>query len=97
MIRAVGAVARRMPSAARRSGCWIAWCQAALLAASALVIVAERIARKWAKDSGLDGSYGNGTGGVVDLVVVCACLCAVYFRWVMSRTPRACVSPRAGS
>lgn len=48
MINAVGAVARRMPSAARRSGCWIAWCQAALLGASALVIVAERSARKWA-------------------------------------------------
>lgn len=48
MINAVGAVARRMPSAARRSGCWIAWCQAALLGVSALVIVAERSARKWA-------------------------------------------------
>ncbi|KAM7367803.1 hypothetical protein PAMP_014078 [Pampus punctatissimus] len=34
-----------MPSAARRSGCWIAWCQAVLLGVSALVIVAERSAR----------------------------------------------------
>lgn len=51
MINAAGAVARRMPSAARRSGCWIAWCQAVLLAASGLVIVAERSARKWAWDS----------------------------------------------
>lgn len=48
MINAVGAVARRMPSAARRGRCWISWCQAALLGASALVIVAERSARKWA-------------------------------------------------
>lgn len=48
MINAVGAVARRMPSSVRRSGCWIAWCQAALLGVSALVIVAERSARKWA-------------------------------------------------
>lgn len=48
MINAVGAVARRMPSAARRSGCWTAWCQAVLFGASALVIVAERTARKWA-------------------------------------------------
>lgn len=48
MINAVGAVARRMPSAARRSGCWIACCQAVLLGVSALVIVAERSARKWA-------------------------------------------------
>ncbi|TNM94880.1 hypothetical protein fugu_017639 [Takifugu bimaculatus] len=44
MINAVGAVARRMPSAARRSRCWIAWCQAALLGVTALVIVAERSA-----------------------------------------------------
>lgn len=51
MINAVGAVARRMPSAARRSGCWIACCQAVLLGASALVIVAERSARKWARNS----------------------------------------------
>lgn len=48
MINAAGAVARRMPSAARRSGCWIAWCQAVLLGVSALVIVAERSACKWA-------------------------------------------------
>lgn len=48
MINAVASVARRMPSSARRSGCWIAWCQAALLGVSALVIVAERSARKWA-------------------------------------------------
>lgn len=47
MINAAGAVARRIPSAARRSGCWIAWCQAVLLAVSGLVIVAERSARKW--------------------------------------------------
>ncbi|KAI3364247.1 hypothetical protein L3Q82_011050, partial [Scortum barcoo] len=40
----ISAVARRMPSAARRSGCWIACCQAALLGVSALVIVAERSA-----------------------------------------------------
>ncbi|XP_037541447.1 XK-related protein 5a [Nematolebias whitei] len=33
-----------MPSAARRSGCWIAWCQAALLGVSALVLAAERSA-----------------------------------------------------
>ncbi|XP_026196580.1 XK-related protein 5a [Anabas testudineus] len=44
MINAAEAVARRMPSVARRSGCWIAWCQAVLLGASALVIVAERSA-----------------------------------------------------
>ncbi|XP_029984806.1 XK-related protein 5a [Sphaeramia orbicularis] len=44
MISAAGAVGRRMPSAARRSGCWIAWCQAVLLGMSALVIVAERSA-----------------------------------------------------
>ncbi|XP_062267714.1 XK-related protein 5a [Platichthys flesus] len=44
MMNAVGALARRMPSAAGRSGCWIAWCQAVLLGASALVIVAERSA-----------------------------------------------------
>uniref|UniRef100_UPI0037E8F8C5 XK-related protein 5a n=1 Tax=Semicossyphus pulcher TaxID=241346 RepID=UPI0037E8F8C5 len=44
MINAAGAVVRRMPSAARRSGCWIAWCQAVLLGVSALVIVAERTA-----------------------------------------------------
>ncbi|KAK2856151.1 hypothetical protein Q5P01_004886 [Channa striata] len=49
-MNAAGAVARarRMPpsaAAARRSsGCWIAWCQAVLLGASALVIVAERSA-----------------------------------------------------
>lgn len=48
MISAAGAAGRRMPSAARRSACWIAWCQALLLGASALVIVAERSARKWA-------------------------------------------------
>uniref|UniRef100_A0A1A8LJ71 XK-related protein n=4 Tax=Nothobranchius TaxID=28779 RepID=A0A1A8LJ71_9TELE len=39
-----GALVRRMPSAARRSACWIAWCQAVLLGVSALVIVAERSA-----------------------------------------------------
>lgn len=48
MINAAGAVARRMPSVVRRSACWIAWCQAALFGVSALVIVAERTARKWA-------------------------------------------------
>ncbi|XP_041832614.1 XK-related protein 5a isoform X1 [Melanotaenia boesemani] len=41
---AAGAVARRMPSVARRSSCWIQWCQAALLGVSALVIIAERSA-----------------------------------------------------
>ncbi|XP_004083629.1 XK-related protein 5 [Oryzias latipes] len=41
---AAGAVARRMPSATRRSGCWIAWCHAVLFGVSALVIVAERSA-----------------------------------------------------
>ncbi|KAF7653714.1 hypothetical protein LDENG_00079070 [Lucifuga dentata] len=44
MINAAGSVAGRMPSAARRSGCWIAVCQAVLFGASALVIVAERSA-----------------------------------------------------
>lgn len=46
MINTSGVVARRMPSAARRSDCWIAGCQAVLLGVSALVIVAERSARK---------------------------------------------------
>ncbi|KAM4600847.1 XK-related protein 5a [Polymixia lowei] len=41
MINAAGAVARRMPAG---RGCWTAWCQAVLLGASALVIVAERTA-----------------------------------------------------
>ncbi|XP_033847215.1 XK-related protein 5a [Periophthalmus magnuspinnatus] len=49
MIRAgagtVVVAARRMPSSMRRrSGCWIAWCQALLLGVSGLVIVAERSA-----------------------------------------------------
>ncbi|XP_056150817.1 XK-related protein 5a [Lampris incognitus] len=45
MITAAGAAAARgMPSAARRSGCWVAWCQAVLFGASALVIAAERSA-----------------------------------------------------
>ncbi|TKS75610.1 XK-related protein 5 [Collichthys lucidus] len=49
-----------MPSAARRSGCWTAWCQAVLFGASALVIVAERTApvqllsMKWYCDDGDD-------------------------------------------
>ncbi|KAJ3607283.1 hypothetical protein NHX12_026794 [Muraenolepis orangiensis] len=33
-----------MPTAAPRSACWVAWCQAMLFCASALVIVAERTA-----------------------------------------------------
>ncbi|XP_059213124.1 XK-related protein 5a [Centropristis striata] len=44
MMHAAGAVVRRMPAAARRSGCWVAGCQAVLLGVSALVIVAERTA-----------------------------------------------------
>lgn len=46
MISTSEAVGRRRPSAARRSERWIAWCQAALLGVSALVIAAERSARK---------------------------------------------------
>ncbi|XP_061611011.1 XK-related protein 5a [Phyllopteryx taeniolatus] len=44
MIGTSEAVGRRRPSAARRSERWIAWCQAALLGVSALVIAAERSA-----------------------------------------------------
>nr|XP_057913214.1 XK-related protein 5a [Doryrhamphus excisus] len=44
MINTSEAVNRRRPSAARRSERWIAWCQAALLGVSALVIAAERSA-----------------------------------------------------
>ncbi|KAM8846236.1 XK-related protein 5a [Synchiropus picturatus] len=44
MINSSGPLARRMPSATRRSSCWIAWCQAGLFGVSALVIAAERIA-----------------------------------------------------
>ncbi|XP_019727176.1 XK-related protein 5a [Hippocampus comes] len=44
MISTSEAVGRRRPSAARRSERWIAWCQAALLGVSALVIAAERSA-----------------------------------------------------
>ncbi|XP_068610103.1 XK-related protein 5a [Brachionichthys hirsutus] len=44
MMNTVGAGARRTPCAARRTGCWIACCQATLLGASGLVIAAERSA-----------------------------------------------------
>ncbi|XP_077567522.1 XK-related protein 5a [Stigmatopora nigra] len=44
MISTSEAVGRRRPSSARRSERWIAWCQAALLGVSALVIAAERSA-----------------------------------------------------
>lgn len=60
-MEAVGALARRMPSAAPR--CWTSWCQAALLGASALVMLAERSACKWARRPLDEGDGGRGGGG----------------------------------
>lgn len=50
VMNAAAAVARRMPSVARRGARWVARCQALLFGVSALVIVAERSARKWAQN-----------------------------------------------